>query len=197
MALYEGVLDGYSDSVIISTEPGSWKYDTWTDRWVAGPPRVYAGYTRRAYVDVGGTRIRNVLLTPHQDALLQESLSRPIALSVVGARAERPGSKRIMAMRTSRGVEKTALPKLVAAVVALTALMWGLAVVGGLILIVLLAAITLVLPDVIGRIGMAVVLAGALWLLILPVYTGVQALRAWSALPRARDHTVEVSMTKR
>jgi hypothetical protein len=198
MALYEGVLEGFSDGQIISSEPRYTKVDTWTGRVVAGPRPVYADHTRRAYIDVSGQRIRNVILTPYQDALLQESLGQLVALSMVGPRAQRPGSKRVIAMRTPRGVEKAGLVKLVAAVLATTVMFWGLAVVGALIVIAAIAAATFLLPDIVGRVGMGIVLLVALWLVVTPVYSGVRAFQAWTALPRATAHESEaMSITKR
>jgi hypothetical protein len=181
MALYEGVLDGFSDGTVISTEPTAWRVNDWGRVTPAGR-RAYAGCTRRAYVDIGGRRIRTVVLTPYQDALLQESLGQPIALSVTGPAADRPGAKRVVAMRTARGVEKSSFAALVTSAVFFLVLAWVLAIIMLILLLVSFVAIAGVISHVLGWAVEAAVLAGFFALLALPFYTGIRAWRAWAAI---------------
>jgi hypothetical protein len=110
MAVYEGVLETMSQGEVLSSG-GTGGYAT--DRGV-NIARFHTtgvdpqnGWIQRQFVDIGGTRLKNVVVQPYQNALLEEAVGQHIALSVLGPPADSGGRHVVVAIRTARaGVDR-------------------------------------------------------------------------------------------
>jgi hypothetical protein len=110
MAVYEGVLETMSQGEVLSPG-GTGGYAT--DRGV-NIARFHTtgvdpqhGWVLRQFVDIGGTRLKNVVVAPYQNALLEEAVGQQVALSVLGPSADSGGRHVVVAIRTPRaGVDR-------------------------------------------------------------------------------------------
>lgn len=111
-SVYEGVLKGISGGKEIEgTGGGTTTTVVVTDFSATAytrtrEPKDYLGqkgWTRREFVDIGETRIRNVILTPYYDALLMEAVGQEVALSIAGRDPTSNKRHTVMALRTPRG----------------------------------------------------------------------------------------------
>jgi hypothetical protein len=110
VAVYEGVLETMSQGEVLSSG-GTGGYAT--DRGV-NIARFHTtgvdpqhGWIQRQFVDIGGTRLKNVVVKPYQDALLEEAVGQHVALSVLGPPADSGGRHVVVAIRTPRaGVDR-------------------------------------------------------------------------------------------
>jgi hypothetical protein len=105
MAVYEGVLQKISGGKVISSEGrgGYWTHNMGITRYHKTGVDAQAGWTRREFVDIGDTRIRNVMLMPYYDELLQEAVGQEVALSVTGPPENKAGRNTVVAIRTPEG----------------------------------------------------------------------------------------------
>jgi hypothetical protein len=161
MAVYEGVLHKISGG---PTRPGRW--------------------TRREFIDIGEQRIKYLELSSYHDELLQDSLGQEIALSVIGS-GRREKVKRVIAMRTKRGVDRCSRRVLVGAFIGNCFAYLFLSVFVGLVVFFALAGI---LRLVVGEstLGAVIWIGGTLavivFILSMPLVILVRQWRAWSAL---------------
>jgi hypothetical protein len=115
-AVYEGVLHGMSGGRTIEGTGGGVDTTIVVTEWsahartrVRKPRDTYRqeGWTRREFVDVGETRIRNLAIFPYDDELLQEAVGQQVAISVLGPKPSSPKRHALVALRTPRaGVER-------------------------------------------------------------------------------------------
>jgi hypothetical protein len=186
MAVYEGVLHEISGGNVISSE-GTGGY--YTPRW--GITRYkktgvdqQAGWVQRQFLDIGETRITNVVLTPQYDALVQEAVGQEVALSMTGAAASKGGRKTLVAMRTSKGITRPSRKLLLAGSTWLVLKHVVLAPV-----LVIIGFLFAFLASIIsGSVGMAVLAAAIpvlIWWLMMPFVYAVRTFRAAGALDKA------------
>lgn len=163
MTVYEGVLRKYSGG---PTMPGRW--------------------TRREFVDLGEQRIKYVALSSYHDELLKESLGREIALSTYGSR--RQGLKRVVAMRTERGLDRCGRGFLVGSFIANWFVSWLLALILGVCMLFVVpyigqgVGLLFGQKEIGGYVGVAVVGAVFLFLVFRPFIIAVRQWHAWGAL---------------
>jgi hypothetical protein len=105
MAVYEGVLGKLAGGNVVSSEGrGGYYVERFgVIRHRKGVVDDQAGWTRRQFVDIGETRIRNVMLMPYQDALLQEAVGEVVALSMTGPEPSSAKRHTVLAIRTPKG----------------------------------------------------------------------------------------------
>jgi hypothetical protein len=186
MAVYEGILQEVSDGEVLSSE-GTGGY--WTHRW--GITRYHrtgvdrqAGWVQRNLVDIGDTRITNVVLTPHDDALLKEAVGQEVALSMTGPGASSGGRKTLVAIRTPRGITRPSRKLLLLGSAWLVLKHVLLAPV-----LMIIAFLFAFLASIIsGWLGIAVLVAAVpvlLWWLTMPFVYAVRTFRAAGALDKA------------
>ena len=93
VAVYRGMLDEISEGKVISSQGTGF-----SARWGLGGRIIVretgvdtqAGWTSREFVDVGGQRIRNVMLAPRHDQLLKEAVGQEVAMSMTGPSPSSP-----------------------------------------------------------------------------------------------------------
>jgi hypothetical protein len=208
MAVYEGILRRFSGGNVIGSGGGGTYYDFDSGLIMnrRGPRVQQAGCIRREFVDIGETRINNVVLTPYQDALLQEALGQEVALSMIGPKPDSQKRHTVVAMRTPRGgVNRPSKKKLWAAAIFSTLLNWIVgAVLGTLVFFLVIAAIAwgayaihrnwdlfvvIVFAEAVVALGFFV------WMIVSPVVNARRVLRAATALdgPPAPDVPTMIS----
>jgi len=99
--VHEGVLTKVSGGATINS-PGSVDYvPTYGDRYTRVKRRgdIHHGTTRREFVEIGGTRVHGLMLSPLYDELLIESVGQEVALSVI----RQKGRRLVVAIRTPDG----------------------------------------------------------------------------------------------
>ena len=186
MAVYEGILQEVSDGQVLSSEGTG---GSWTHRW--GITRYHrtgvdrqAGWVQRQFLDIGDTRIVNVVLTPQYDALVQEAVGQEVALSMTGPTADKGGRKTLVAMRTSKGITRPSRKLLLAGSTWLVLKHVLLSPV-----LIIIAFLFAWLASIIsGWLGMAVLAAAVpvlIWFLTMPFVYAVRTFRAARALNKA------------
>jgi hypothetical protein len=185
MAVYRGVLEEISEGRVISSQGTGF-----SARWGFGGRIIVretgvdaqAGWTSREFVDVGGQRIRNVMLTPRHDQLLKEAVGQEVALSMTGPNPSSPKRHTTIAIRTAtEGLVRPAFARMIAGS--------GAIIIRGLIIAPFAFLFLFVVAWVAGSIidplwwvGLAVAVAGSAWLLLSPFVISARTFRAWSAL---------------
>lgn len=174
MTVYTGILQNLSGGSTISSQ-GRVTSSAFSGRVYEAGRDPHAGMVKREFVDIGDQRIKNVILFPYHDAALQESLGQEVTLSVAGPRAGSMGRKRVLAIRTSRGVDRPGLPRVViAAVVNLVQVLLFTLIVGGI-----LGGIAW---GIFGKTGLVVALIAALAFITWRVIFIARSVKAWAAL---------------
>jgi hypothetical protein len=185
MAVYRGVLDEISEGKVISSQ-GTGLSARWGlgGRIIARETGVdaQAGFTSREFVDVGGQRIRNVMLAPLHDQLLREAVGQEVALSMTGPGPSSPRRHTVIAIRTAReGLVRPGFVRMFAGS--------GAKIVRGLIIapfaFLILFAVAWVAGSIIDAlwwVGLAAAVAAGAWLLFSPFVISARTFRAWSAL---------------
>ena len=185
VAVYRGMLDEISEGKVISSQGTGF-----SARWGLGGRIIVretgvdtqAGWTSREFVDVGGQRIRNVMLAPRHDQLLKEAVGQEVAMSMTGPSPSSPKRHTIIAIRTAReGLVRPGFARMMAGS--------GASVIRGLIIapfaFVILLAVAWVAGSIIDAlwwVGIAVAIAASAWLLLSPFVISARTFRAWSAL---------------
>jgi hypothetical protein len=105
MAVYEGVLHGISGGNVISSVGTRITAIQHRNRTTVRHSGVdwQAGFTHREFVDIGDTRIKNLMLMPYYDELLQEAIGSEVALSMIGPPPSSDKRHTVVAMRTPKG----------------------------------------------------------------------------------------------
>jgi hypothetical protein len=207
VAVYEGVLHKVSEGEVISSQ-GTGGY--YTNR--VGIIRHHktgvddqAGWTRYHFVDIGETRIRNVMLMPYQNALLREAIGEEIALSMTGPEPSSAKRHTVLAIRTPKGgVNRPSEKQLWAAAILNTLRTWLAAVIGAVVLFVVLFAVAWgiyaifrywPLFVVLFFVGVAVALAVFVWLIVAPIVDARRMFRAAAALDADGTQLLRVPST--
>jgi hypothetical protein len=197
-AVYEGVLRKISPGQVISCERrGAYYVQRFgVIRKRGGVRDDQAGWTQHQFVDIGETRIRNVVLMPYQEALLQEAVGEEVALSMTGPEPSSGKRHTVVAIRTPKGgVDRPSEKQLWVGAVLYTLRTW----LGAVILTVLLSVVLFLVAGVIAKIFDAswpvfaaglviagvVVLAVFVTLIVAPIVDATRAFRAAGALDRA------------
>jgi hypothetical protein len=196
VAVYEGVLRKVSEGNVISSEGrGGYYVERFgVTRYRKGVVDDQAGWTRRQFVDIGETRIRNVMLMPYHDALLQEAVGEEVALSMTGPEANSPKRHTVLAIRTPKGgVNKPTGKHLWVGAIMNTLRCWF----GAVILTAILSFVLLIVAGLIAAflfdssvpafvvglvVGGVVALAVLIVLMAAPIVDATRAFRAASAL---------------
>jgi hypothetical protein len=184
MAVYRGVLEQISEGEVISSEGtgGYWTHRMGIMRFHRTGVDSQWGWTSRQFVDIGGRRIRNVVLMPFHDQLLQEALGQEVALSMTGPDPDSPKRHTVVAIRTPRaGLNRPGLAKMIAGSAIL--LLRGLIAAPVFFLIALFVAWVahfIYLP--LWWVGLVVGIAGAIGLVVAPLVWATNAFRARAAL---------------
>jgi hypothetical protein len=183
VAVYRGVLEQISDGEVISSEGtgGYWTRNMGITRYHKTGVDSQSGWTSRQFVDIGGQRIRNVM-SPFHDQLLQEALGEEVALSMTGPDPSSPKRHTVVAIRTLRaGLNRPGVTKMIAGSTFL--ILRGLIAAPVLVLVLLFIAwLAHFIYDPLWFVGLALAVAGALWLVFGPVVSIVNAFRARAAL---------------
>ena len=167
MTIYSGVLDRISGGEVISSDPRRVVYTE--NMGIVHEHRqgvdIQAGWIRREFVDIGGVRIKAVMLTRLHDALLEEAVGQHVALSLTGPPANKNKRHTVIAIWTPRAaVDRPSVSMLV-----LVALVWILKffIAGAFIGVVLAVVLGLFfgLPGVVA--GVVVGLLWGLWSFVL------------------------------
>jgi hypothetical protein len=173
MAVVRGVLKSYSAGGTISSA------GTHVIRWGSGYKEIgqdpQAGWVQREFIDIGDTRIRNVLLMPYHNALLEESVGQEVAVSVSGGGSpDSARRKKIVAVRTARGVDKPPAGSLV--VGAIREIFFGWIVAAFLLFFAGAVALNVGTPAIVLWVALAA------YLLARPFIGIVRVRRVWAAL---------------
>jgi hypothetical protein len=185
MAVYEGVLETLFEGEVISAEGtgGYFTHRVGITRWHKTGVDTQAGMVRRQFVDIGGTRIRNLILTRYHDDLLEEAVGEEVALSVIGPAApDDPGRHTVVAVRTPRaGVQRPSGKRLLAGSIWLVLKHW----VTGPIFFLIMLIPTWIASVIWGPLGWVVLLGAIglpLWWMIIPFPHIRRVVRAAGAL---------------
>lgn len=175
--VYEGVLHGISGGEVIQgTGGGTSTTVVVTDYSATAYTRERApkdalgqkGWTRREFVDIGDTRIRNLVLTPYYDELLKEAVGQEVAISVTGTDPSKNLRHTVMAIRTPRGgLNRVSRKVLLAGSIVWLVKFWIGAPILAL-LILLAAAVAGKIFEPLLWIGVAVAAIAFVYLLVLP-----------------------------
>jgi hypothetical protein len=165
MALYHGVLKQLSGGLV-----GTGRSD----------------FTRREFIDIGDTHLRNVRLRSYHDELLRDAVGEVVTISAVGLRPSRGTLKTVIAIRTpGRGVVRQGLISTVFVAFGTVIVLW-FAAIGWLLIGGLLGLMVSIVNDWAAFAIFGVAAACALiWVVVLPVYYVVRLFAAWSAIKRA------------
>jgi hypothetical protein len=188
MAVYEGVLEKLSGGQVISSE-GTGGY--FTDRGV-GITRYHktgvdpqAGWLLQQFVDISGTRIKNVALSPYHAALLGEAVGQEVALSMIGAPAESGSRHAVVAVRTPRGgIDRPSGKLLLASSSCLVLKHWLTAPFVFLVLL-LPAWLASLMYSPLLSVGGWIAFGVAIWWMIVPFFQLARVYKAASALETA------------
>jgi hypothetical protein len=137
MTVYQGVLEKISGGRTISSEGagGYYTHNVGIERYHKTGVDTHAGWTQRQFVDIGGIRIKNVMLTPLHDELLQEAVGEKVALSMTGPRPSSGNRHTVLAVRTPKaGIDRTSRSTLMTATFVWVLRYWVVAVVVGILL---------------------------------------------------------------
>ena len=159
MAVYEGVLTTISGGEVISSEGtgGYWTHHGWNSKYRKTGVDQQAGSTRREFVDIGGTRIKSVILTPYYDQLLQEAVGEEIAVSMIGPAPSSSKRHTVVAMRTPKGgLNRPSQTELFRAST-------GLLFRHGVAMVVIFGILTFISVKILGSVGW---LLGAAWVIL-------------------------------
>jgi hypothetical protein len=130
--VYEGTLNELSDGKEIQADPnkGYWTSNMGITRFHrAHVPQE--GFILRDYIDVGGTRIRNVSARPDYDAFLKEAIGQEVTVSILGGAPDSSKRHTVIALRTPRaGLLRPRTWQLALAAVVAVFRSWIAAVVG-------------------------------------------------------------------
>jgi hypothetical protein len=185
MGVYEGVLKELSEGEVISSEGtgGYWVHRWGTSRYRKTGVDPQAGWVRRQFLDVGDTRIANVVVQPHYDALLQEAVGQEIAVSMIGPGASSGGRKTVIVLPTPKGITRPSRTEIIAASI------WQ--ALKHVILAPILVLMALFFAYVVGAIsnwvGMAILVAAVpilLWWLAAPFVFAIRTFRAAGAVDK-------------
>jgi hypothetical protein len=205
MAVYEGVLRKISDGEVISSQDrGGYYVERFgVIRYRRGVVDDQAGWMRRHFVDIGETRIRNVVLMPYYDALLQEAVGEEVALSVTGPEPSSAKRHTVVAIRTPKGgVNRPSARQLWTGAIVSTLRTWLGAVFLTLFLWIVLAAIAYGgyalyrnwdLFVVVFFLVTAVALGVFVWLVVTPIVDARRVFRAAYALDSATQSPLMVT----
>jgi hypothetical protein len=194
MAVYEGVLKKISGGNVISSDDRGGYYVTrfGVTRYRRRIVDDQAGWTQHQFVDVGETRIRNVVLMPYHAALLQEAVGEEVALSMTGPEPSSAKRHTVVAIRTPKGgVNRPTSKQLWAAAILNTLRTWLGAVFFTIFLWVVMVALAYGgyalyrnwdLFVVVFFLVTAVALAVFVWLFVAPIVDARRAFRAAFAL---------------
>ena len=135
MTVYKGVLHEISEGEKISSEGtgGFYTQNMGIGRWHKTGVDRQAGHIRREVVQIGDTRIRNLMLAPVFDTLLREAIGKEVALSVDGGPPDKFERHTVFAMRTpGAGVVRPPLGLIIFGSIMLCLKFWLAAIVGGI-----------------------------------------------------------------
>jgi hypothetical protein len=186
--VYEGVLERMSPGEVLSSEgTGGYATDRGINitRWHATGVDPQRGWIQRQFVDIGGTRIKNVVLRPYQNALLEEALGEEVALSVMGPPADSGRRHIVVAVRTPQaGIDRPSGKLLSASLAWLVLKHWVLApFVFAMLLLFAWLASTVYAPLL--EIGAWIALGVAIWFMVVPFFQMAKVSKAASALDKA------------
>jgi hypothetical protein len=195
MAVYEGVLGKLAGGNVVSSEGrGGYYVERFgVIRHRKGVVDDQAGWTRRQFVDIGETRIRNVMLMPYQDALLQEAVGEVVALSMTGPEPSSAKRHTVLAIRTPKGgVSRPSGKQLWVGAIFNTLRTWLGAVFLTVVLSVVLGVVAAVVANIFDLnlhtlgvmlvVALAVALAVFIVLIVAPIVDATRMFRAASAL---------------
>lgn len=114
MAVYEGVLEQMSGGGRVSEDAVVVDEDGWVVGRRRGDNRI-----RRAFLEIGGKHVKDVVLSPYHDQLLVDSIGEDVALSTFGRR-----TKQVVAVRTRRGVDRPGFFRVLWGMVAAIVVYW-------------------------------------------------------------------------
>jgi hypothetical protein len=189
MALYQGVLEKVSGGNVVSSAPSH----VWTSEGLGGTTRVHQGgldahrgWIQRQFVDIGGQRITNLMVTPLCDELLLEALGEEVALAVWTPGRLRRGRQTVLGIRTPRmGVVKPGLIALIAGAIWGTIKVWVAAIAVVLVTFLPAGAVSKIFGRTPGLLVLAAGVVLALWLVAASLRGYVRMVRVWRSLPRA------------
>jgi hypothetical protein len=196
VAVYEGVLVKVSGGDVISSQGsgGYYTHRVGISRFHKTGVDQQAGYMRRQFVDIGDTRIRNVILRRYYDELLQEAVGQEVALSITGPSPSSEGRHTVVAMRTPKGgVVRPSRKQLFAGSIVLVFQFWIAAVFMALILAAIALFVGAFTSVTVFWIGLAVAVAFGIGWMILPFYLAWRTFKAASALDGAPLSAVPTS----
>jgi hypothetical protein len=142
MTVYKGILHEISDGEKISSEGtgGYYTHNMGITRFHKTGVDFQKGFIRRGVVRIGDTRIRNVMLHPEYDTLLNEAIGREVALSIDAGDPDSFKRHTVLALRTpDAGVRRPPLWAMIIGSLAVVFRFWLTAIVGGFF-VALLAA---------------------------------------------------------
>jgi hypothetical protein len=184
--VYQGILKELSGGNVVTTDRGYVTVNMNIARYHK-QKSDFEGWTRREYIVIDDTKIRNVMLQPLLDQLLQESMGQEVAISVNGdAEAGHLTKKHVVvAIRTpAEGLVRTPRKLMLVGVAMLTFRYWLTALIaGGFAMLVLGVAIGGSTHSTAGAAAGALLGLGVLaYFLVKPFRLMSKSWRAWSAL---------------
>jgi hypothetical protein len=180
MAVYEGVLQKISGGNVISSEGrgGYFTHNMGITRHHKVGVDSQAGFTRRLFVDIGETRIKNVMLAPYFDELLQEAVGEEVALSMTGPEPSSGKRHTVVAIRTPKGgVNRPSRKLLLIGSIVLVIKGW----IAAPILFAILVLLAIVAGSIYGPllwVGLVVAIAAGIWLMVSPFVQATRTFRA-------------------
>jgi hypothetical protein len=193
MAVYEGTLEQVSGGEVVSSEGtgGYFTHRMGVTRFRRTGVDRQAGWIRRQFVDIGGTRIKNVMVTPLVDELLKEAVGQEVALSMIGPPADHDGRHTVVAIRTPKGgLQRPSRKLILVGSIVLVFNHWLTAPFLALILLVP-AWLASLLYFPLWWVGLAGAVLAGIWWMILPFVYAARTFRAADALSRLRPPLTE------
>jgi hypothetical protein len=188
VALYHGILETISGGNVVSSAPSH----VWASEGLGGTTRVHQGgfdphrnWVNRQFVDIGGQRLTNVMVTQLCDELLLEAIGEEVTLAVFTPSNSRRHRQTVLGVRTPKmGVVKPGLATLLLGAIWGSIKVWIAAIV--------LTLFSLLPAGVVGKIfgrtpGLLVLAAGvvlAIWLVAASLRGYVRMIGVWRSLPR-------------
>jgi hypothetical protein len=170
MAVYEGVLEQMSGGGEVAPDG--------TNVWVNESGRVSRSGVdrriRRAFLEIGGKHVKNVVLSPYHDQLLVDSVGEEVAISAFGRRM-----KQVIAIRTRRGRDRPHFLRVLGSMVKDIVIYWVFALIVSLFLLGARAAFPQ-WEDALFAVGSALLILIMVW----PFVQYFRIFRAWAALKK-------------
>jgi hypothetical protein len=155
------------------------------------PPSDYMdqiGWIQRSYMDVGDTRIRNVVVLPVHDEMLREAVGQEVALSILGPGPESHKRNSVIATRTPRvGVFRPPRKVILWNSIKQTLKYWLVSPILAFIIVMVGAALGKFVYEPLFYLGLAAAAVAFVTWILLPIFGAARVFKAAGALKQSHS----------